>query len=148
MTTRAGNTSTSSDAPNGKDSTSNKRARTDSVKSKSKQQDVEDDDEDEEDVFEMAPLSKFKEHQHVWCWYAPDNTYRECEVVAAKLVKSDDNPRYRYYIHWEDFNRRMDMWLEEPKLFSVHPTDPEKRLKSQIAAAATADGEPGKRTTA
>eukprot|EP00510_Aplanochytrium_minuta_P002734 CAMPEP_0184015658 /NCGR_PEP_ID=MMETSP0954-20121128/6447_1 /TAXON_ID=627963 /ORGANISM="Aplanochytrium sp, Strain PBS07" /LENGTH=171 /DNA_ID=CAMNT_0026296495 /DNA_START=105 /DNA_END=617 /DNA_ORIENTATION=+ len=70
---------------------------------------------------------RYKPGVHVWCLYAGDKSYRDCEIIEVNTLKSGE---IRYYLHWVEFNRRMDTWVKADQVFEMNPDDPEAKLSS------------------
>lgn len=58
-----------------------------------------------------------------------DGTERRARVLERRPVLQDGQPTamFRYYIHWLDFNRRMDSWVEHDRI----RFDPEGQLEDK-----------------
>ncbi|TMW63071.1 hypothetical protein Poli38472_005689 [Pythium oligandrum] len=69
-------------------------------------------------------------------------TERTCVVIDRKLVGKE---RFKYYVHWHDFNRRMDEWINESEVIREGTEEETKRLQEKHAhrptPAANASGE-------
>eukprot|EP00924_Labyrinthula_sp_SR-Ha-C_P009174 snap_masked-scaffold_2-processed-gene-15.7-mRNA-1 protein AED:0.03 eAED:0.04 QI:0/0/0/1/1/1/4/0/439 len=63
---------------------------------------------------------------HAWCHYSGDKSWRDVEILAISKRESGD----KYYIHYIDFNRRMDKWVSLNELKKVHPENPKAKLKT------------------
>ncbi|KAJ1459456.1 acyl-CoA N-acyltransferase [Pelagophyceae sp. CCMP2097] len=54
--------------------------------------------------------------------WTPDASARLCTIVDRTKIVSDDAPKegepslWRYYVHYHDFNRRMDEWILESRV--------------------------------
>lgn len=66
----------------------------------------------------------------VWAKY--DGQWREAEIIASRHIQLSD--KIMYYIHYVDFNRRMDTWLSEDMLSIkiINPDDPNLKLNISL----------------
>ena len=80
--------------------------------------------EDKEDP-EATPLRKIG--SHAWCQYKGDNSWRDCEIISVS-TKQDGSTKY--YVHYIEFNRRMDAWVDPEALKDEHPEDSSQKLLS------------------
>ncbi|DAZ98645.1 TPA: hypothetical protein N0F65_000840 [Lagenidium giganteum] len=53
---------------------------------------------------------------------------RTCVVIDRKLVAPE---KYRYYVHWHDFNRRMDEWIHEREIIRQGTEEELKSLQEK-----------------
>ena len=54
--------------------------------------------------------------------YLADNTARLCDVIERSELSSStaSKPLFKYYVHYHDFNRRMDEWVSPgPRIISL-----------------------------
>lgn len=65
---------------------------------------------------------------HAWCLYRGDNSWRDCEIIH--LSQKITGMIEKYYVHFIEFNRRMDKWVGVEALKDIHPTDPSRSLTS------------------
>jgi len=66
----------------------------------------------------------FKIGAKIFCLYHGDGTYRPCKVIDVEK-KSDGN--VRYYVHFVEFNRRMDTWVGSEHAKDHDPTGKRRR---------------------
>jgi len=74
-----------------------------------------------------------------------DDQYHSAEVIEKKL---DSDGTWKYYVHYAEFNRRLDEWVQEDKvdLSSVEkPSADNKRSSSSIDLASSTDSTGGTR---
>uniref|UniRef100_A0A6S8D5C7 histone acetyltransferase n=1 Tax=Aplanochytrium stocchinoi TaxID=215587 RepID=A0A6S8D5C7_9STRA len=71
----------------------------------------------------------YKPGVHVWCKYTGDNSYRDSQIIEVNTLK---NGQTNYYVHFVEFNRRMDTWVKSTDILdsSTNPHDPEAKLTS------------------
>ena len=67
---------------------------------------------------------------HVWAKYNGDNSFRDCEVIEVEVSKKDE--RVRYYVHYVEFNRRMDTWVKASEVFDTNPENPDAKLSVRV----------------
>jgi len=88
-----------------------------------------------------GPDGRWGDGQHLWCRHRTEG-WREAEILGAKQQGSDaDNKVWMYYVHWIDFNRRMDDWVAEKDLAEKHPLDPSKELEFRESTAIAVEKE-------
>lgn len=63
---------------------------------------------------------------HVWARYSGDGSFRDCEVIDLQVSK--DHNEVKYYLHYVEFNRRMDTWVTEDHVSDKNPENPEAEL--------------------
>ena len=63
---------------------------------------------------------------HVWAKYNGDGSFRDCEIIEVEVSKDEQN--VRYYVHFVEFNRRMDTWVKAAEVFDVNPENAEAKL--------------------
>ena len=58
---------------------------------------------------------------------------RPCRDLDPKKKRTDSS--YEYYLHYVDFNRRMDEWVQririDPTKMMIEETDPKKKKKTE-----------------
>ena len=64
---------------------------------------------------------------HVWARYSGDGSYRDCEVIDRKIDK-ETNKCTKYYLHYVEFNRRMDTWVDADQVSDSNPDNPAAEL--------------------
>ena len=88
------------------------------------------------DVPPPAPTYTLDIGQRLRCEWR-DNELRDCEIIERRIV--DDSPQY--YIHYTDFNRRLDEWVGEARLHvpqaAVPRTSGERKRKLDPAVASS-----------
>ena len=70
-----------------------------------------------------------------------DNSDRLCTVIER--AKEEDSEDYKYYVHYLDFNRRMDEWIDVSRVLEPPSVAAEKAKarQAELAAAHAAHGE-------
>ena len=88
------------------------------------------------DVPAPAPAYALDIGQRLRCEWR-DNELRDCEIIERRMV--DDSAQY--YIHYTDFNRRLDEWVGEARLHvpqaAVPRTSGERKRKLDPAVASS-----------
>lgn len=79
---------------------------------------------------EESSTTSRKVGSHAWCLYKGDNSWRDCEIIAIGKTNIIRSPNNKCYIHFIEFNRRMDTWVKESELLDVHPDDKSQNLSS------------------
>ncbi len=54
----------------------------------------------------------------IWCPYRGDNTYRLCKVIERH---TGTDGKTKYYVHYVEFNRRMDTWVAAEEALENDP---------------------------
>ncbi len=49
--------------------------------------------------------------------------------MYPNIKNSHPNQRFRYYIHYRDFNRRMDEWITIERIISPHPSATQRCMR-------------------
>jgi hypothetical protein len=75
---------------------------------------------------------RWPDGQHLWGKYGSE--WRECEVLESRPRANAEKKEYLYYVHWIDFNRRMDAWVDLVDLLENHPLEPGKEFQFQVCA--------------
>ncbi|OQR92200.1 histone acetyltransferase ESA1 [Thraustotheca clavata] len=57
-------------------------------------------------------------------------TERTCVVIDKKAIAQD---KIKYYVHWHDFNRRMDEWINEDEIVRQGTEEETKQLQEKHA---------------
>mmetsp|Transcript_14290 Transcript_14290/g.25602 ORF Transcript_14290/g.25602 Transcript_14290/m.25602 type:complete len:457 (-) Transcript_14290:123-1493(-) len=65
----------------------------------------------------------FKVGARIFAKYAGDGTYRLCEVIHVQKLETPKpgGNTVKYYVHYVEFNRRMDTWIEQNDAHEEHP---------------------------
>ena len=66
-----------------------------------------------EDIATNDGVDTFSVGERAWCQYKGDMSWRTCTILHREKLK--------LYIHFTDFNRRMDSWVNESELAKVSP---------------------------
>ena len=88
---------------------------------------------------EAAPVVKKDPDEHPWAPGAvitvlwSDGSERFCDVIERQPDREQEG-KWRYYVHYHDFNRRMDEWVSDDRLVKI-PTVAAAALKARGGAA-------------
>ncbi|GBG24099.1 Histone acetyltransferase [Hondaea fermentalgiana] len=66
----------------------------------------------------------FKVGAKIFCPYRKDGSYRPCIVID---VQHNSDGSVKYYVHYVEFNRRMDTWIPGPDAMDHDPTGRTRR---------------------
>ncbi|KAH9260445.1 hypothetical protein BASA81_001615 [Batrachochytrium salamandrivorans] len=89
----------------------------------------------------VAASSKNRWPNQVHLWGKHNAEWRECEVLesrctqATALLEDESKREYLYYVHYVDFNRRMDAWLPSVELSESHPEDASREFAFKLDAS-------------
>ncbi|CAH0479242.1 unnamed protein product [Peronospora belbahrii] len=62
-----------------------------------------------------------------------DKIERTCVVIDRTRQKNSSNHQYKYYVHWHDFNRRMDEWINEHDIVRRGTNEETQKLQEKDA---------------
>lgn len=56
------------------------------------------------------------------------NTYKQAKIVESEIFCKNKNGeiQFKYYISFQDLNRRMDSWIDADDILQVLEEEPEK----------------------